>query len=167
MDRRDIEDLRERVSCAAVLAHASFALDRPESTRRALKFRRGDDIVIVVHEGRGWWDPKSVAKGDVFRLFGHLERLSFPEALARVCELAGQPAPEIPPAPRRVTGGPRAGVAERWAARRPLWPSASGWAYLTRARALPDGIIAAATAQGALRQGPWGSVWMRHTGRRS
>ena len=53
--------------CAAVLEQAGFAVDRKESTRRAVKYRRGDDIIIVIHEGKGWFDPLSDAKGDVFR----------------------------------------------------------------------------------------------------
>lgn len=162
MEREDIEELRERVSCVQVLARASFALDRRESTRRALKFRRGDDVLIVSHGGRGWWDPLSEASGDVFRLLGRLERLGFPDALARARHLAGLPAIEIDVAPRRQKLGPESSVAERWAARRPLWRGASGWLYLFEDRAIPHAIIAAAAAQGLLRQGPWGSVWMRH-----
>lgn len=162
MDRKHIEDLRERVSCIAVLARASFALDRRESTRRALKFRRADDIVIVVHEGRGWWDPLSEAKGDVFRLVRHLERLRFPEAVERVRELAGLPEPDIVLARPRRRGTQDVDIAARWAARRPLSPKTSGWRYLATERAIPPAILAAAAAQGLLRQGPPGSAWMRH-----
>ena len=163
MDRKHIEDLRERVSCIAVLARASFALDRRESTRRALKFRRADDIVIVVHEGRGWWDPLSEAKGDVFRLVRHLERLRFPEAVERVRELAGLPEPDIVLARPRRRGTQDIDIEARWAARRLLSPTTSGWRYLATDRAIPPAILAAAATQGLLRQGPPGSVWMRHT----
>ena len=162
MDRKHIEDLRERVSCTAVLARASFALDRRESTRRALKFRRADDIVIVVHEGRGWWDPLSEAKGDVFLLVRHLERLKFPEAVERVRELAGLPEPDIVFACPRRRGTQDVDIGARWAAKRLLSPKSSGWLYLATDRAIPPVILAAATAQGLLRQGPPGSAWMRH-----
>ncbi len=51
-----------------------WQLDKRESTRRCLKYRRGEgEIILVTHEGRGWWDPGSTAKGDVFSLVQHLE----------------------------------------------------------------------------------------------
>ena len=35
-----------------------WRLDRVESTRRSLKYRRSKgEIVIVNHDERGWWDP--------------------------------------------------------------------------------------------------------------
>ncbi|MBN9056666.1 MAG: hypothetical protein J0H80_23535, partial [Rhizobiales bacterium] len=77
MDRREIEALRERVKCAAVLEQTGFAIDMKESTRRAVKFRRGSEIVIVTHEGRGWCDPLSDAKGDLFGLVAHLDHVDF------------------------------------------------------------------------------------------
>jgi hypothetical protein len=57
----------------------AWRLDRKESTRRALKYRRGNgEILIVNHDGRGWWDPLSAAKGDVFDLVQFLHpSLSF------------------------------------------------------------------------------------------
>ena len=37
-------------------------LDRKESTKLSLKYRRGKgEILIVSHAGRGWWDPTSEA----------------------------------------------------------------------------------------------------------
>ena len=37
-------------------------IDVAESTRKAVKYRRGEgEIVIVVHDGRGWFDPLSEA----------------------------------------------------------------------------------------------------------
>ncbi|MCV9947577.1 hypothetical protein [Rhizobium sp. BT-175] len=61
MNRRKIEALRDQVSCAAVLEQAGFAIDVKESTRRAIKCRRGREIIIVTHEGRGWFDPLSAS----------------------------------------------------------------------------------------------------------
>ncbi len=72
MEQRELEELKGRVLCAAVLEKAGFAIDLKESTRRAVKHRRGSDIIIVIHEGRGWFDPLSDAKGDVFSLIQHL-----------------------------------------------------------------------------------------------
>ena len=68
MEKAELEELREKVNCGAVLETAGFAVDLKESTRKAVKYRRGDDIIIVIHEGKGWFDPLSEAKGDVFRL---------------------------------------------------------------------------------------------------
>ena len=82
MEAREIEDLKGRVECSAVLEKAGFAIDIRESTRRAIKFRRGDDIIIVIHDGKGWFDPLSDAKGDVLSLIRYLEGASFTDALA-------------------------------------------------------------------------------------
>ncbi|MDE1995411.1 MAG: hypothetical protein KGI75_23115 [Rhizobiaceae bacterium] len=57
MNRQKIEEVRSRVSCALVLSQAGFALDVRESSRGALKFRRGGEILIVTHQGAGWFDP--------------------------------------------------------------------------------------------------------------
>jgi hypothetical protein len=91
MERQELEDLRDRVPCEAVLENAGFAFDRRESTRRAVKYRRGSEIVIVIHQGRGWFDPLSEAKGDVFGLAVHLEGLSFGRAVNHVAGLIGFP----------------------------------------------------------------------------
>ena len=72
MDKREIEELREKVGCAALLEKDGWKVDVKESTRRAIKFRRDSNIIIVIHEGRGWFDPLSPAKGDVFLLAEHL-----------------------------------------------------------------------------------------------
>jgi hypothetical protein len=89
MEKSNIEVLKARVPCAVVLDQAGFAIDLKGSTRRALKYRRGDDIVIVIHEGKGWFDPRSDAKGDVFSLVGHLESVPFTEVLRRIAGLVG------------------------------------------------------------------------------
>ena len=67
---------RAGVNCATVLEKLvpGWRLDRRESTRRCLKYRRGaGEVLIVNHDGRGWWDPLSDAKGDVFSLVQHLD----------------------------------------------------------------------------------------------
>ena len=71
MTRHDpeIEELRDKVHCAVVLERTPpcWKLDRKESTKLSLKYRRGKgEILIVSHAGRGWWDPTSDATGDVF-----------------------------------------------------------------------------------------------------
>src|SRR5271163_1986941 len=75
-DDAELELFRREVSCAALLERwpAGWRLDRRESTRRSLKYRRGEgEILIINHDGRGWWDPQSAAKGDVFDLVQHLD----------------------------------------------------------------------------------------------
>ena len=80
----EIEWLKAGVSCAVLLERLPpvWQLDRAESTRRSLKYRRGEgEIVIVNHDGRGWWDPLSDRKGDIFTLVRHLDPgLNFGEA---------------------------------------------------------------------------------------
>src|SRR5580693_3241367 len=76
MSDPEIEDLRNKVHCAVVLERTPppWMLDRKESTKLSLKYRRGKgEILIVSHGGKGWWDPTSDAKGDVFSLVQRLE----------------------------------------------------------------------------------------------
>jgi hypothetical protein len=54
----EIQQLKAGVSCAMLLERLPpvWRLDHAESTRRCLKYRRGTgEIVIVNHDGRGWW----------------------------------------------------------------------------------------------------------------
>ncbi len=89
MNRKEIEALRDQVSCAAVLEQAGFAIDAKESTRRAAKFRRSSEIIIVTHDGRGWFDPLSDAKCEVFRVVEHLDHVGFLQGAGRVADLVG------------------------------------------------------------------------------
>lgn len=162
MHKHDLDDLRARVPCAAVLEQAGFAIDAKESTRRAVKFRRGSDIVIVIHEGRGWFDPLSEAKGDVFRLAEHLDGSSFGQSLKQVAALVGYPLEE--PAWTRVARDmtDRASIEERWENRRKPWPRSMTWSYLRADRCLPDFVIKSAIGSGMLKEGPYGSMWASH-----
>lgn len=167
MERQELEDLRDRVPCTVVLEQADFAIDLRESTRRAIKYRRGADIVIVIHEGRGWFDPLSDAKGDVFRLAEHLDGLSFSNAVERVAGLIGfvmaRPDRARADFPRVAQSSLRAAsVQTRWAERRQLWQGSAAWHYLRSERSLPDSIIRAAVRADLLREGPYGSVWAAH-----
>lgn len=162
MKRREIGYLKSRVSCAGVLGTTGFAIDIRESTRRAVKHRRGSDIIIVIHGGRGWFDPLSDAKGDVFSLIQHLERVSFAGALDRAGELVGfvPAAPRFPRAPQGQ--GLSASLAERWRKCREPRPGSATWRYLHEERALPEMILRAAMRQDRLREGPHGSMWAAH-----
>src|ERR1700733_14365014 len=116
----EVDFLKVNVSCAVVMERwpPVWRLDVKESTRDSLKYRRGQgEIVIVNHDGRGWWDPKSTAKGDVFGLVQHLDPgLNFGAVRRVLRPLAGlapespqhaRPAPELPPPPLSIT--------QRWA----------------------------------------------------
>ena len=162
----EIEELRDKVHCAVVLERTPppWKLDRKESTKLSLKYRRGKgEILIVSHAGRGWWDRTSDAKGDVFGLVQRLEPgLSFGHVRKRLREFAGL-SPRFPPVDR--AGGrnnPDRSVAERWAERKAVWPNSLTWRYLARERWLPSAIIEAASAAGVLREGPAGSAWFAH-----
>jgi hypothetical protein len=164
MEKSEIEELRGRVGCAALLEDDGWKVDLKESTRRAVKYRRDAKIVIVIHEGRGWFDPLSTAKGDVFDLGGHLGSKGFPEACARVAALVGF-VPTTPAWERRSRPTPISPVSDRWAGRaRPRFGSAA-WRYLTGERKIPETIVATAVQQDLLREGPHASMWAAHCDR--
>ncbi len=162
MEKEKLEELRDRVPCAAVLEQAGFAIDVKESTRKAVKYRRDAEIVIVIHEGRGWFDPLSDAKGDVFGLAEHLDGVTFVEALDRLAALVGIVARD--PAWSRPAGKPAhsSSVFERWATRRTPWQGSMTWRYLRSERCLPATIIREAIQSDVLREGPYGSMWAAH-----
>jgi hypothetical protein len=162
MEKNDIEELRTRVGCAAVLEHEGFAVDRKESTRRAVKFRRDDEIIIVIHDDRGWFDARSDAKGDVFALASYLRGIGFVETLAVVGDLvAFQPTTSTWEKPVRQTQI-GASVADRWNHRKRPWRASATWSYLRQNRALPWQVISAAIDADVLREGPYGSMWAKH-----
>ncbi|MHA7777884.1 DUF3991 and toprim domain-containing protein [Roseibium sp. M-1] len=163
MEKADLEELKKKVACAAVLESAGFAVDCRESTRRAVKYRRSGDIIIVIHEGRGWFDPLSEAKGDVFRLVEHLDGTAFAAALHVVADLVGFTPSE--PAWFRQTREKASAqtVPERWQNRRKPWRGSATWRYLSAARGIPEPVLRQAIAADVLREGPHGSMWAGHT----
>lgn len=162
MERREIEALREQVSCAAVLEHAGFAIDAKESTRRAVKFRRGGEIIIVTYEGRGWFDPLSEAKGDVFRLVEHLDRVGFLEGAERVAGLVGFQITEPDWQSAKDSERCDLSLPDRWQSRRRTWPGSASWRYLSGERCLPSNVLRTAIKGDLLREGPHGSMWAAH-----
>lgn len=162
METREVQDLKERVSCAAVLEKEGFAVDVTESTRRAVKHRRGDDIIIVIHDGKGWFDPLSDAKGDVLSLIRWLHGVAFAEALERATELIGFVPTEPAWTRQPREKAPHASLPDRWRTRRKPWPGSSTWRYLRDQRMLPELILSAAIKQDRLREGPAGSMWAAH-----
>src|SRR5271165_775106 len=119
-DDAELATLRSAVNCAAVLeSMAGWKLDARESTRRALKYRRAKgEVLIVNHDGRGWWDPLSEAKGDAFSLVQHLDPgLNFGHVRQVLRRLIG-----LAPAYRTLVREPRdrrdvRSLDERWARR--------------------------------------------------
>jgi Toprim-like/Protein of unknown function (DUF3991) len=162
----EIEWLKAEVSCAVLLERLPpfWQLDRAESTRRSLKYRRGaGEIVIVNHDGRGWWDPLSDRKGDIFTLVRHLDPgLNFGEARRMLRGFVGI-APAFPEALRaRRTRASHLPVTARWERRQPLSSRSPAWRYLTEQRGLPETILVSARAADAVREGPHGSAWFAH-----
>ena len=165
----ELERLRTAVNCATVLERLAlgWTLDERESTRRALKYRRPGEIVIVSHDGQGWWDPHKLpseagARGDVFSLVQRLNpSLNFGQVRKVLRSLAGV-APTFPTAmrPRRGTGKAQP-PSLRWQTRRRLHRGSPTWRYLT-GRWLPTGVLAHAAAVDAVREGPYGSAWFAH-----
>jgi Toprim-like/Protein of unknown function (DUF3991) len=165
-DDVELQLFRSSVNCAAVLEGMAggWKLDIRESTRRALKYRRGKgEILIVTHDGRGWWDPLSHAKGDIFGLVQYLDSsLNFGQVRQVLRRFVGV-APAYPTAIRTKQGrGPNRPLHERWAKRPRLRPGSPAWAYLAGARCLPTEILTAATSQDAVREGHFGSAWFAH-----
>ena len=167
MTRHDpeIEKLREEVNCAALLERLPppWLLDRAESTKNSLKYRRGaGEVIIVNHEGRGWWDPGSRAKGDVFDLVQHFDpSLSFGQVRKILREFIGI-GPSFPNArPIHEKRHSEIMPADRWKGRALLRPDSSAWLYLIE-RGLPETILKAAGAADVLRAGYYGSSWFAH-----
>lgn len=162
----EIQQLKASVSCATLLERLPpvWRFDRAGSTRRSLKYRRGEaEILIVNHDGRGWWDPLSEAKGDIFNLVQHLDPgLGFGAARRMLLGFVGI-LPSFPATLRaRRTRASQPPVGERWERRRPLSRGSPAWRYLTEQRGLPETILVSARAADAVREGPRGSAWFAH-----
>jgi len=144
-----------------------WLLDKGESTPKCLKYRRGaGEVLIINHGGRGWWDPMSDAKGDVFSLTQHLDpALNFGQVRKLLRGMVG-----IRPAHPEMERGsakperPAVPVAQLWVRRRRLGRGSATWGYLTGERALPAAVLAAADLFDAVREGPCGSAWFAHRG---
>ncbi|SDN38304.1 DUF3991 and TOPRIM domain-containing protein [Ensifer sp. YR511] len=162
MERHDIEMLREKVSCVVVLEQAGFQIDLKGSTRRAVKYRSGSDIIIVTHAGRGWFDPLSDRKGDVFALVGWLKPADFPAKVKAVGAHVGVQPSCLPIwtalSPRTNHGA----IPERWSAKSLLRTGTPAYRYLADARAIPRAILGQAIRARLIRQGPFGSAWFAH-----
>ena len=154
----ELERFRREVNCAALLERLPppWRLDRTGSTSRALKYRRGaGEILIVNHDGCGWWDPRSAAKGDIFDLVQFLDpRLNFGQVRQILGRFVGH-RPDLPgcPAVRAKRRAPDRPLQERWTSRPRLRRGSQVWRYLTEERRLPASVLAAADGADALREG--------------
>ena len=160
----EVHALRAGVSCAVVLERQGWQLDKRGSTAHCWKYRCGPGAVLIVnHEGRGWWDPTSDRKGDVFALLQALEPgLTFGQVRRALRELSGI-APSFPVAPRpKRDKMPELSPPQRWSARPLLARGSRTWRYLAGERALEDAVLAAASRADAVREGPYGSAWFAH-----
>ena len=161
----ELEALRAGVSCAVVLERhpPPWQLDKRQSSRNCLKYRRGEgEIILVTHQGRGWWDPGSTAKGDVFSLVQHLDpSLNLGEVRQLLRPLAGVH-PSFPEHLRRASKQSKIPFATRWEKGQRLAPGSPAWRYLTEERRLPPSVVRAAIAADLLREGPRGSAWFAH-----
>lgn len=162
MRRNEIEELKEKVGCGALLESFGFTIDIKESTRRAVKYRRAAEIIIVTHEGKGWFDPLSEDKGDIFSLAKRLGRGGFVASFERVAALVGYlPSSPLWKKPEK-TAEPASRIGDRWSARRSPWRGSATWRYLATDRVLPSFILNVANSRGLLREGPYGSMWAAH-----
>jgi len=164
----ELDHMRASVSCAVLLEclPPPWRLDKRQSTRRCLKYRRAEgEILLVTHEGRGWWDPCSAAKGDVFRLVQFLEpSLNFGEVRKVLRPFIGL-SPAYPVHERCLARErPLIPVGVKWEHRRRVPVEGSPvWRYLAEVRGLPPPVILAAISAGVLREGPYASAWFAHT----
>ena len=166
MDDSEIETLKRDVSCAALLERQTPAwkLDYRQSTKRALKYRRNEgEVLIVNHDERGWWDPQSSAKGDVFLLVQHLEPgLNFGQVRQLLRRFIGV-APSFPAALRTsMSVGADRPLSERWDARPRLRRGSIAWGYLMGTRGLPASVLEAARTADVVREGYYGGAWFAH-----
>jgi hypothetical protein len=162
----ELEELRAGVSCAVLLERhpPPWQLDKKESTRRCLKYRRAEgEVLLVTHAGRGWWDPRSTAKGDVFGLVQYLNPgLNFSEVRKVLRPFIGL-SPSYPiHVGRSASEKPTVPLDEKWDRRRVPVRGSPTWRYLTETRRIPAPVVLAAIRAGALREGPYASAWFAH-----
>ena len=154
--------LREQVGCAALLEQDGWKVDVKESTRRAIKYRRDSRIVIVIHDGRGWFDPLSTAKGTCFRSPNILAPM---DSLTRAIVFPASSAscPARPPGGLPAKSKPIATIAERWRHRSEPRPGSPTWRYLIDERHIPESDHRRRHCRRPAPEGPQGSMWAAHS----
>ncbi|AOX21615.1 DUF3991 and TOPRIM domain-containing protein [Kozakia baliensis] len=168
--REELQEFRDSVNCSTVLEKEGFRLDRAATAQRSarnLKFRRGEgEIVIVNHEGKGWWSPSdSTSKGDVIKLMQFLHPdMNLGHVRRELRDMIGmQPTYEVR---ERTKETPRPEVQRdpswMWSHRAAPQPGSEAWRYLTETRKLTPEILDLANRQNLLREGPKGTAWFAH-----
>ncbi|EAB1567114.1 DUF3991 domain-containing protein [Salmonella enterica] len=158
----ELDDLRARVDCRAVLEKAGWELDAAESTAHAVKYRGGSAaIVIVTHEGKGWFDPLNDTRGDVLALAQRLWGGTLGHARKALRPLAGL-SPQMRPSQREKRPPTPLDAPKTWSRAHQLKPGSQGWTYLTGKRGLPAATIERALSADLLREGIYGTVWALH-----
>ena len=160
----ELERMKAGVSCALLLERHAYRLDKGESTKASLKYRRGKgEIVIVNHQGRGWWDTGSAAKGDVIALAQHLDPSRNMGHVRKLLRRLAGISPAFPVALRAGKAErPAVPARQRWARATRLRPGSAAWDYLVRARGLPGCVLTASAAADAVREGSYGCAWFAH-----
>lgn len=159
--RDELDDLRARVDCRTVLENGGWDLDAKESTRGAVKYRNGAGrIVIVSHEGKGWFDPLNDKRGDVLALAQYVLGGNLGHARKALRPLAGI-APKLVPMRQSAATAPF-DASKAWSEARQPGPGSAGWRYLIETRGLPVATLERALQAGVLREGIYGTVWARH-----
>ena len=162
-DTNELAELRSAVDCRTVLERAGWKLDGPESTRNAAKYRLGSgQIVIVTHNGKGWFDPLNGKRGDVLALAQHVWGGNLGHARKNLRPLAGIAPKLIPMAHDKVTVPLDAD--RLWREAPPVRQGSPAWTYLATTRGLPANSIERALQIQALREGVFGTVWAMHQG---
>lgn len=158
----ELAELRARVDCRTVLEQAGWELDLRESTRRAAKYRDGTSrIVIVTHEGKGWFDPLSDGRGDVIALARFVWGLTLGHARKALRPLAGI-APAFSGMPQAPADAPTLHPAAKWRAAKLLRPGSAAWRYLAETRRIPASVLERAVKADVLREGIQGTAWAMH-----
>lgn len=158
----ELDELRAKVDCRTVLERDGWKLDAPESTTHAVKFRNGPaQIIIVTHEGRGWFDPINDQRGDVLALAQRLTGGNFGHARRALRPLAGI-APTLTPTFRDRSQVAPLDAEKTWSRAPALQPGSQAWRYLSGERGLPAATIARANDAGLLREGIYGTAWFLH-----
>jgi hypothetical protein len=159
----ELVELRERVDCRTVLERAGWQVDEGESTRRAAKYRRGaGEIIIVTHDGKGWFDPLAEgARGDVVALAQRVWGGNLGHARKALRPLAGI-VPLLLPTSRQRTRGDAADPRSVWLRRPPPRPGSAAWRYLTGERGLPASLLEIVVQRDLIREGVRGTAWFLH-----
>ena len=158
----ELAELRARVDCRVVLERAGWQMDGRESTRRATKYRRGaGEIVVVTHDGKGWFDPLGEeARGDVIALAQRLWGGTLGHVRKALRPLAGI-VPALPIRGREDTRPPD-DCRTTWLRRPAPRPGSAAWRYLTEVRALPPERLTRLGDKGLVREGFGGTAWFLH-----